>query len=521
MEMKHEMSFLNMARAMLLALSVLAVDGASGDVTLGTLLREMADPDAVTYLPERPWTTQMWSSHDRASIAPGRPGWFANDDRNKYVRDEKNAAGKIEHVMLDAKGPGAIVRFWMTFASVPGGGILRFYVDGEKVVEGSGYDILSGEGLCGSPLAASVPGTIDAGHRGHDLYLPIPYARSCKVTIEHAEIESHAVYYNVETRTYPAGTKVEGFTRDSLAKYRTELGLAKNAISAWIDFPLPNDIETKCITNLTLNANEERSLEFAGPGAIREIVLDCDFGRWTTNQLMPDEVMLVADCDGERTIEVPAVEFFGTGPSLREFNSRFCAKQKGLMRGRWVMPFRKSARVAVCAGNGRIPIRGFFVKTGGYEWKEGRSLHFRCSRTPYRQFRTREKGDHRDLNYLSVKGGPGRLVGCGVYILNPAVIWWGEGDEKIYVDGERTPSYIGTGTEDHYGYAWCRGEVFSHPFLAQPDGRGNMSPGPSVNLRHRVLDAVEFRNALVFDMELWHWRECLVDYDAWCWYYFR
>lgn len=498
-----------------------AFAGVAAPVSVGSLLKEMTDPDAVTYLADRPWTTRLWSSYDRASVASDRPGWFANDDRNKYVRDETNAAGKVEHVLLDAKGPGAIVRFWMTFSNVPDGGWLRLYVDGEMVAEGKGFDLLSGRGLCGAPLAASEPDSIAPQWRGHDLYLPIPYSKSCKVTIEHDAQKDHAVYYNVETRTYPADTEVEGFSRAALETYRADLAAAQTALAARIDFPLPQGLETQSATNRSLKANESVAFEFKGSGAIREITLDCDFGRWSPNEAMPDEPMLVVDCDGERTVEVPAVEFFGTGLSLREFNTRFAAKRKDVMTARWVMPFKTSARVAVRGEKHGVRVRTFSVSSGAYDWCEGKSLRFYCARRAYRNFPTRLKGDHRDLNYLTVKGKSGRLVGCGLSILNPATIWWGEGDEKIYVDGEATPSYFGTGTEDHYGYAWCRGEPFSHPLFAQPDGRGNMSPGMSVNLRHRILDAVEFRNSLVFDMELWHWRECRVDYDAWSWYYAR
>ena len=481
----------------------------------------MVDPDAATYLTDRPWTTRLWSSCDRSSVAPDRPGWFANDDRNKFVRDETNAAGKVEHVLLDAKGPGAIVRFWITVEKVDDGGWLRIYVDGRKAVEGKGFDILSGQGLCGAPLADSVSPRTPLARRGHNLYLPIPYAASCKVTLERPATDSGNFYYNVETRTYPAGTPVESFSRAALAAARAELEAVSAALSARIDFPLPQGVETKVVKDVPLQARAERSFAFEGPGAIREIALDLNFDQWSPRRPMPEEIVLVVDCDGERTVEMPAIAFFGTGPSLHDFNTRFVAKCKGLMRSRWVMPFKTSARVAVRGGKYDIPLRCFSVTAGAYDWREGKSLHFRSSWTPYRQIQTRLKDDHRDLNYLTVKGGAGRLVGCGLWIMNPANFWWGEGDEKIYVDGETTPSYIGTGTEDHYGYAWCRGEEFSHPFLAQPDGSGNMSPGLSVNLRHRVLDAVEFNRSLVFDMELWHWRDCRVDYNVWCWYYSR
>lgn len=55
----------------------------------------------------------------------------------------------------------------------------------------------------------------------------------------------------------------------------------------------------------------------------------------------------------------------------------------------------------------------------------------------------------------------------------------------------------------------------------EPDGSGNLTPRASVCLRHRALDAIPFRSSLRFDMEVWHWKDCLVDYDTVCWYYLK
>ncbi|UCG59147.1 MAG: DUF2961 domain-containing protein, partial [Phycisphaerales bacterium] len=90
--------------------------------------------------------------------------------------------------------------------------------------------------------------------------------------------------------------------------------------------------------------------------------------------------------------------------------------------------------------------------------------------------------------------------------------WWGEGDEKIYVDGEAFPSHIGTGTEDYFGYAWCKPEFFESAFHAQPSGDGNLKPGFTVNSRYRALDAIPFRKSIQFDMELWHWARTTMSY---------
>src|SRR5690606_2236416 len=65
----------------------------------------------------------------------------------------------------------------------------------------------------------------------------------------------------------------------------------------------------------------------------------------------------------------------------------------------------------------------------------------------------------KDWNYIEIQG-KGIYVGDALCVMNPVNDWWGEGDEKIYVDGETFPSHFGTGTEDYYGYAWCSNEKF-------------------------------------------------------------
>jgi len=116
-----------------------------------------------------------------------------------------------------------------------------------------------------------------------------------------------------------------------------------------------------------------------------------------------------------------------------------------------------------------------------------------------------------DVNYIEIKG-QGNFVGDVLTIFNGTNAWWGEGDEKIYVDGEGFPSHFGTGTEDYYGYAWCRPEFFEAPFHAQPNGEGNLAGGYAVNCRFRTLDAIPFNESFKFDMELWHWRNTRVNY---------
>jgi hypothetical protein len=86
---------------------------ADGPVTIETLLHEMVDADAIARWPSPEFTCRQASSYDRGTVDPARPGWFANNDHTQYVRIE-DRDGRKERVMVDADGPGGVVRFFLT-----------------------------------------------------------------------------------------------------------------------------------------------------------------------------------------------------------------------------------------------------------------------------------------------------------------------------------------------------------------------------------------------------------------------
>jgi len=72
-------------------------------------------------------------------------------------------------------------------------------------------------------------------------------------------------------------------------------------------------------------------------------------------------------------------------------------------------------------------------------------------------------------NYLFANiEGKGHFVGVNYYINNPSTMWYGEGDEMIFIDGEPEPGIIGTGTEDFFNTSWCPKELYSHPYYGYP-----------------------------------------------------
>jgi hypothetical protein len=178
------------------------------------------------------------------------------------------------------------------------------------------------------------------------------------------------------------------------------------------------------------------------------------------------------------------------------------------------MPYEKSATIKLeNRGKISVPIKSEST-VANREWTKN-SMHFHAGWRIDFDVPTRPM---RDWNYLNVTG-KGVFAGVAFYLDNPVKIWWGEGDEKIYVDGEKFPSHFGTGTEDYYGYAWGCADLFFHAYHNQPrcDGPG-LYGRTSVN-RFDILDRIPFEKSFNFDMELWHWSDCKVNMAVTDYYY--
>jgi len=164
-------------------------------ITAESLLDEMADLQRLAEFPVPAYTTRQFSSYNRQAQSPDNPkGWFSNKDIGRYLREEENQ-GRKEFVMMDAAGPGAVVRIW----SANPKGILRIYIDKQvkPVMTVPMNELLEGElPEFPKPLAGMRA-------RGCNLYCPIPYAYHCKITIDQP-----LIFYQINYRTYAEGTKV-------------------------------------------------------------------------------------------------------------------------------------------------------------------------------------------------------------------------------------------------------------------------------------------------------------------------
>ena len=502
----------------------------SNTITFESLLDEMVDRDCIARLPSPAYTCKQFSSYDRNSTEPGSPTWWANMDRSYFVRIEDNN-GRKEHVLMDADGPGAIVRFWATWHGPGGGefsnGTLRVYIDNnaEPVIEGPMADLISGGKLVGEPLSRGVSPETDPRRQGHNLYLPIPYAKHCKVTYETRTFidkggrKGEALYYQINYRTYEPGAKVQSFSKNSIKQARSILARVQRLLKQNERTGLGR-AETKNLKGNIAPA-QERSVTIEGQNAIRSLQFQLQAD--DLSQALRSTIIKI-EFDGNATVWCPVGDFFGTGYHIRPHSTWYTnVSDDNTLRCYWIMPFRRQAKISVeNLGSQPVKLTHGRVLTAPWEWDD-RSCYFHAAWKQWSEIETQTNKKARDrgaldLNWVTVEGR-GRYVGDVLTLFNTASAWWGEGDEKIYVDGESFPSHIGTGTEDYYGYAWCRPNFFESAFHAQPSGDGNLKPGFSVNLRYRSLDAIPFEKTIKFDMELWHWARTVMDYaPATFWY---
>ncbi|MBI5833379.1 MAG: DUF2961 domain-containing protein [Armatimonadetes bacterium] len=508
-------------RGFVLALmgTVAAAAGAA-PVTLSSLLAEMTDRSAVATVPGSAWSLKQASSHDPRKNDPfNAETWHTNQDYGNFIHTELNE-GRREWVIMDADGPGVITRWWIPLLAEKDAQQVRFYFDGEPAPRfvAKLNDLLCGQGFVKPPFAFRgwnetdlanqlAPGYKAARGVSGDLYLPIPFARHLKITLDQAPF-----YYVINYRAYVAGTTVESLSPAVLEAAKPALDKAAAALLA----PEPAiDDDTKWS-----GLSQDRPLTVdlpAGPKAVTEVRIHVD-PKAAPQALR--SLVLTARFDGEDTVWCPLGEFFGCGPRLRSVRDWWRAVTvDGTLTARWVMPYAKSGSIALVNVGAEPVMASLGVGTGPWTWDE-RSMLFHATWRRQEPIKTRPMSD---WNYLATTGA-GTYVGDTLSVFSPAREWYGEGDERIYYDGATYPQHIGTGTEDYYGYAWGMSNFFSSPWLSMPErdilNQGDWR-GYTTTSRLRLLDGIAYARDLRVDMEIWNWADTQVDYAVGSFWYAR
>lgn len=193
-------------------------------------------------------------------------------------------------------------------------------------------------------------------------------------------------------------------------------------------------------------------------GAVRRIWLT--FGDRTPRALRGLRLQMFWDGAKTPAVDAPIGDFFGHMQGrMAPFESAFFSSPEGRSFVCTVpMPFRRAMRISVLNETGAA-VNNFYYDvdyTIGDNHPED-TLYFHA-------YFHRENPTtlQKDYEFLPLLRGRGRFLGVFFGVIADrkrySFTWWGEGEVKMFIDGDREfPTLAGTGTEDYIGTAWGQG----------------------------------------------------------------
>jgi hypothetical protein len=388
--------------------------------------------------------TKETSSFDRTG---------GNDDGAYSCRRANNGC-----VIAEDNGPGEVDSIWFTKngGDLTSAGTITVVLDGVTVLSDSLQNVVNGGH--GAPFQYPLVANADQSSGGVYIKVPMPYQRSMLITVQSDPQYSHVIY-----RHFPDATGVSTF--DPADQAQDVLATLRNAGTADPKPPLPG----ATTTSATVNAPSGTATALAtvtGPATVTALQLALP--NRSANTLT--NARLRISFDGQPTVDAPIGEFFGAGLGESTVRSLMFAMDPGTgwYTAWWPMPLRTSATVSLYNGTGAT-LSGVGVRVTSAPDSEWTAALAAGGDAAY--FSTQSKSgatvDGSDWNFADASGR-GKFVGVAQTvhgnITSGNTRGYLEGDERVYVDGARTPQWHGTGTEDFYESGWYfnRG-TFSDP----------------------------------------------------------
>lgn len=216
------------------------------------------------------------------------------------------------------------------------------------------------------------------------------------------------------------------------------------------------------------------------------------------------EMLLRMYWDGNKrpAVEAPVGDFFANsfGKRSEVISLPVIVEDADSYNCFWHMPFRKSAKIEI-VNQSEKPISLLYYNI---DWIKKDSIP---DDTPYfyAQYRQEYPAQHgKDYVILDTQG-KGHYVGTVLSVRTRSPSWFGEGDEKIYIDGEEKASIWGTGTEDYFLSAWGL-KTTSTPYFGTPyfDQWGIVG-GHTSAYRWHINDPIVFNTGIKVTIEHFGW----------------
>ncbi len=188
------------------------------------------------------------------------------------------------------------------------------------------------------------------------------------------------------------------------------------------------------------------------------------------------------------SVETPLGDFFGLG--LGDYfifqSAVLSAAPNHALNCYFPMPFQKHARMTV-TNMGQEAVNAFYFNIDYQAYSKPLPLDTLYFHAQYRQLTPakgtvanwKDNGDKQIEDRKNLQGednfvwleavGRGHFAGVTMSVLQNQDFWWGEGDDMFFIDGEKSPSITGTGTEDYFLGAYdFGGQPFSYALYGAP-----------------------------------------------------
>lgn len=304
-----------------------------------------------------------------------------------------------------------------------------------------------------------------------------------------------------------SGAKSRSLSAENVKGEKGKGGMATEGVSAGCAHELGQG--WKISPYIVLEPGEVREIgDIDGPGMIKHIwiVDNADVNRALTLRVYWDH--------HERpSVETPLCDFFASADyqEYRQLTSMMvCVNPKRAFNCYWEMPFYKHCRITLENNHFKPVIVYYQIDYIIDDLPEGLAYF-------HAQFRRQNPLPYKEVyTILDNVSGKGHYVGTYMFWGVNNNGWWGEGEIKFYLDGDKDfPTICGTGTEDYFCGSWNfdiggKYQEFCTPYaglakVLKPDGLYRSQARFSM-YRWHVCDPVYFETDIRVTIQALGWR---------------
>jgi hypothetical protein len=226
----------------------------------------------------------------------------------------------------------------------------------------------------------------------------------------------------------------------------------------------------KGAATVPIKAGESRVLAQAAgtSGTIRRIWMT--FPDRSPQMLRSLKIEMFWDGASKPAVSAPVGDFFGIGLGRKvPFESAFFSDPEGRSFNCVIpMPFKTGMRI-VMTNESKDDLGELFYDVD-YTIGDRHPANMLYFHAHWR--RESETVIQKDYEILPKIAGKGRYLGTNIGVIVNSKeyfnTWWGEGEVKMYIDGDSEfPTIVGTGAEDYIGTAWGQGK-FANLYQGSP-----------------------------------------------------